>query len=54
MIDKTSNLTFGPCSRCHNTVTGHAVYLNGVLLCGWCELDIAMSLSGYKDLDKVI
>ena len=54
MNDKTSNLTFGPCYRCHNEVSGHAVYINGILLCGFCELDLVMSINGYKDLDKVM
>jgi hypothetical protein len=54
MTDRTANpLSFGLCSRCSKEVTGHAVYISGVLLCNWCELDMVLTLNGYKDLDKV-
>jgi len=34
-----SEITFGRCTRCGEHVSGHAVYVDGVLFCGYCELD---------------
>lgn len=51
---RPKGLTFGPCSRCHKEVMGHAVYLDGQLLCMWCDLDLVVNLSLAKlDLDKI-
>jgi len=34
-----SELTFGRCTKCKEKVAGHAVYYDGILYCGYCELD---------------
>jgi len=39
-----TGLTFGPCKVCHNELAGHAVFIDGVMLCSWCELDMAMKV----------
>ena len=36
---KMTDLTFGRCTRCNEHVSGHAVYVDGVLYCSLCELD---------------
>jgi hypothetical protein len=34
-----SELTFGRCNKCGEHVSGHAVYVDGILWCSYCELD---------------
>lgn len=45
----TEQLTFGRCSRCNEHVSGHAVYVDGVLYCSLCELDTRV-----KKLDEIL
>ena len=38
-VRNKSELTFGSCTKCGQHVSGHAVYVDGVLYCSYCELD---------------
>jgi len=44
-----SELTFGRCNKCGEHVSGHAVYVDGILWCSYCELD-----KRHKLLDEIL
>lgn len=38
------SLAICSCGICNPHVYGHAVYLDGQLLCTWCDLDMVVSV----------
>ena len=44
-----SEVTFGRCARCNQHVVGHAVYVDGILYCSYCELD-----KRYQKLEEIL
>ena len=44
-----SEITFGRCTKCGEHVSGHAVYVDGILHCSYCELDMR-----HKKLEEIM
>jgi hypothetical protein len=46
------SLAICSCGICNPHVYGHAVYLDGQLLCTWCSLDMVVSVNAKEKETK--